>query len=365
MMPNAKITGHFKTTLGNFDLDITLNIPGDGITALYGPTGCGKTTILRCISGLHRATIGHFIINEEVWQDKNYFRPAYERAIGYVFQEASLFPHLTVRANLLYGAHNNIALDDKQFDQIVDLLSLERYLDQFPKSLSGGEQQRVSIGRALLSNPKLLLMDEPLSALDKTKKLEIMPFLERLHNTLRLPIVYVSHDLDEIEQLADYLVLIDEGKIIASDLLYKIQSDPSLPLAASHNAAVSIEGSIENYDANYGIARFAVEGGFINVPTVPMNQGDRHRLKIYASDVSLSLENGIKSTIENLIPAIITDCQKNNASQMIVVLNLGHDLNGSKILARVTRRSWDRLGLVVGRAVYIQIKAVSLVRNKE
>ena len=365
MISNAKIICQFKTTLGNFDLDIILNIPGDGVTALYGPTGCGKTTILRCISGLHRASIGHFVINEEVWQDKHYFRPTYERAVGYVFQEASLFPHLNVRGNLLYGARRNAKVDYAKFEQIIDLLGLERYLDQFPNSLSGGEQQRVSIGRALLSNPKLLLMDEPLSALDKSKKLEIMPFLDKLHAALRLPIVYVSHDLDEIEQLADHLVLIDQGKIIASDILHNIQSNPSLPLAASHNSAVSIDGVVESYDTNYGIARFAVEGGLLNIPTNPMNRGARHRLKIYASDVSLSLENGMKSTIENLIPAIIMDCQSINVSQMIVVLNLGHELNGSKVLARVTRRSWDRLGLALSQAIYIQIKAVSLVRNKE
>jgi molybdate transport system ATP-binding protein len=364
MTSDSIITCLFKTSLRHFDLDITLNIPGDGVTALFGPTGSGKTTVLRCIAGLHRAAFGHLVVNEEIWQDKNYFRPAYERAIGYVFQEASLFPHLNVKSNLLYSAGMTKKKDPQKFEQIINLLGLERYLSQFPNSLSGGEQQRVSIGRALLSDPKLLLMDEPLSALDKSKKSEIMPFLEILRDTLHLPMVYVSHDMDEIEQIADHLVLIDEGKIKASDLLSNIQSDPLLPLADSQNAAVSINGIVESYDGNYGIAKFKVEGGFLNVPTSPMNQGAMHRLNINANDVSLSLEYGNKSTIENLIPAIIVDFKSSNTSQITVVLNLGHELCGSKILARVTKRSWDRLGLSVSQAIYVQIKAVSLIRNK-
>ena len=189
----------FAGMLGAFRLDAAFTVPATGVTALFGPSGCGKTSVLRAIAGLYRIEAGHCIIAGDVWQDGASFRPAHQRPIGYVFQEASLFAHLSVRRNLLFGAPRNesgsIALDD-----VVPLLGLENLLGRSPQHLSGGERQRVAIGRALLSQPKLLLMDEPLSALDRGTRDEVLPFLQRLHTSLRLPIIYVTHDMTEIEQ---------------------------------------------------------------------------------------------------------------------------------------------------------------------
>jgi molybdate transport system ATP-binding protein len=360
MTLDSEIRCLFKGTLGHFDLNINMRIPARGVTALFGPTGCGKTTILRCLAGLHQASVGHLVINGETWQDDSYFRPAHERAVGYVFQEASLFPHLTVQKNLLYGARNKNFNEIAEFAQIISLLGLETLLARSPQHLSGGERQRVAIGRALLSNPKILLMDEPLSALDYSTKQEIMPFMEKLHEKLELPIIYVTHDMNEVEQIADHLVLINNGKVLASDKLSTIQSDPSLPLASSYDAAVSLEGTLINFDKNFGIARFSVQGGFLNVPSKPMPHGMKRRLKIYASDVSLTWESMNKSTIDNVLPAFVVDLQETNSSQVTAILRLGLEKSGETILARVTKRSWETLGLKTNQSLYVQIKAVSL-----
>jgi len=364
MTKENKIAFLFKTPLCHFDLDVALDIPARGVTALFGPSGCGKTTLLRCISGLNQASVGRLVVDGEIWQAEGYFRPAHRREIGYVFQEASLFPHLDVRKNLLYGSNSKKIITVHDFDYIVDMLGLGRILNRSPHNLSGGERQRVAIGRALFSEPKLLLMDEPLSALDKPTKEEIMPFIERLHENLQLPIIYVSHDMNEIEHIADYLVLMNEGKIVASGALADIQSDPNLPLVNYHDSAVSLEGSLVDYDAHFGIAKFEVHGGFLNVPSCEIAIGVKRRLKVYASNVSLSLENIKSSTIENLIPACIIDMKETNPFQVTVVLSLGRQGDGARILARITRRSWETLGLSINAAVYTQIKAVSLVRKE-
>jgi molybdate transport system ATP-binding protein len=362
MIGGAQIKCFFKSPLGRFDLDIDMSLPVHGVTALFGPSGCGKTTILRCLAGLHRAPIGKLVIGDETWQDDDYFRPTHERAIGYVFQEASLFPHLTVRKNLIYGARNNNLNETIEFDQIISLLGLEALLERSPHNLSGGERQRVAIGRALLSAPKILLMDEPLSALDRSTKQEIMPFIEKLHETLELPIVYVTHDMNEVEQIADHLVLINEGRVLASGRLSAIQSDPSLPLASSYDAAVSLEGTLVSYDHTFGIARFSVQGVFLNVPSKTAPLGMRRRLKIYASDVSLTWESMNKSTIDNVLPAFVIDFQETIPFQITVLLRLGNDASGDCILARVAKRSWETLGLGKDQSLFAQIKAVSLVR---
>src|SRR5918912_425364 len=229
----------FKGTLGRFVLDASFAVPATGVTALFGPSGCGKTTVLRAVAGLQRLAEGYCAVDGDVWQDGRSFRPTHRRPIGYVFQEASLFPHLSVRRNLLYGAPRAGGPAEIGFDEVTDLLGLSRLLDRSPRNLSGGERQRVAIGRALLSSPRLLLMDEPLSALDRPTKDEILPFLERLHDRLSLPVLYVSHDMAEIERLADHLVLMRAGRVVAAGPLGDLQSDPSLPLAAARDAAVS------------------------------------------------------------------------------------------------------------------------------
>ncbi len=350
----------FRDRLGAFALDAAFESPAQGVTALFGPSGCGKTTVLRCVAGLHRAC-GFCAVGGEVWQDERSFRPAHLREIGFVFQEASLFPHLSVRKNLLYGAPRADPDNARRFAEAVDLLGLAALLDRAPGRLSGGERQRVAIGRALLSRPKLLLMDEPLSALDRLTKDEILPFLERLHQTLALPIFYVSHDMGEVERLADHLVLMREGRVVAAGPLAQLQADPALPLIGAPEAAVSLDAVAESYDPAYGTATFRVAGGMFRAPAAAAPAG-RRRLRVYASDVSLARVFPSQSTIDNVLPARILDVRETGPHQMTAVLGLGEDGAGARLLARVSRRSWEMLALAPGLSVYAQVKAVALLR---
>ena len=257
MSDGATIRAAFKGVLGSFSLDAGFTAPARGVTALFGPSGCGKTTVLRCVAGLQRLADGLCIVAGEVWQDPDgAFLPTHRRPLGYVFQEPSLFPHLSVRRNLLFGAprHDPDASRAKiAFDEVVELLGITALLDRSPGKLSGGERQRVAIGRALLSQPKLLLMDEPLSALDRATKDEILPFLERLRDRLSLPIIYITHSIAEVERLADQIVLMEKGRVIGAGPLEEMQSDPALPLATARDAAVTLDGVIEAHDDCYGL----------------------------------------------------------------------------------------------------------------
>ena len=353
----------FRGTLGQFSLDVAFSVPAKGITALFGPSGCGKTTILRCMAGLQHLPDGFCAVDGDVWQDKTSFRRPHDRPIGYVFQEASLFPHLSVRRNLLYGASRAGTAQESDriaFDEVMELLGLANLLDRSPHNLSGGERQRVAIGRALLSQPKLLLMDEPLSALDRLTKDEILPFLERLHDQLSLPVFYISHDMAEIERLADHLVLVRAGTIEAVGPLNVLQSDPSLPLAAAREAAVTIEATAEAYDAHYGIQTLRVDGEQLFVPSAPVAAGEPRRLRIAAGDVSLARDPPRATTVLNSLPARIISKTPVGQHEIVVVLAVGSDGSGTRLLARITHRSWDHLGLAEGMSVFAQVKGVSL-----
>jgi molybdate transport system ATP-binding protein len=220
------------------------------------------------------------------------------------------------------------------------------------------------MGRALLSQPRLLLMDEPLSALDRQTKDDILPFLERLHASLSLPILYVSHDMAEMERLADHLVLMRAGRVLASGPLSALQSDPALPLAAARDAAVSLEARLEHYDTAYGLATLAVEGGRFLLPCAPAQPGERRRLRIAAGDVSLALAPSEASTILNILPVRILSASRMGENEILAVLGLGETGGGAKLLARVTRRSWERLGLAEGAQVYAQVKSVALAPSR-
>ncbi len=261
------INAVFRGRLGAFELDASFRAPASGITALFGPSGCGKSTVLRCLAGLQFLPRSFCSVDGEVWQDDDLFRLPHQRPIGYVFQEASLFPHLSVQRNLLYGAPRRPPAGAIAFDEVMELLGLRALLPRSPQNLSGGERQRVAIGRALLSQPTLLLMDEPLSALDRPTKDEILPFLERLHARLKLPVIYVSHDIGEIDRLADHLILMRDGRVIAAGPLGELQSDPALPLATARDAAVTVDATVEAYDARYGILTLRFDGGALLVPS--------------------------------------------------------------------------------------------------
>lgn len=363
----SDISTALSGALGRFSLDVAFKIPMTGITALFGPSGCGKTTVLRCMAGLHRLP-GRIQIGDEVWQDSDHgiFVKTHRRQIGYVFQEASLFPHLSVRQNLLYGASragNATSPDALGFDGIVDLLGVGHLLDRSPVALSGGERQRVAVGRALLSKPRLLLMDEPLSALDRMTKDEILPYFEQLHQTFALPIVYVSHDIGEIARLADTMVLMEAGRVVASGLLTELQTDPALPLVKAPDAAVMLEGRIESLDEAYSLTSFAVSGGSLIVPGLQGDKGSHHRLRIAASDVSFTRTAATDTTILNRLPARIVSVDgAAGVAQVNIIAALGPDGAGSRIAARITRKSQESLALTPGTPVFAQIKSVALVR---
>jgi molybdate transport system ATP-binding protein len=367
---DQKIRAQFRSTLGNFTLDTSFEAPIVGVTALFGPSGCGKTVVLRCVAGLIRVEDGYFNIGGEIWQDRDeIFIPTYRRPLGYVLQQASLFPHLSVRRNLLFGAPRQRLADRPaiDFDEVVDLLGIRALLDRSPRNLSGGERQRVGMGRALLTQPKVLLMDEPLSALDRKTKGEILPFIEKLRDHFSLPIFYVTHDMAEIERLTDHMVLLERGHVLASAGLSELQSDPSSPLAASPEAGVTLKGVVEGADPKFGVANVSIAGGMLIAAPPPLLTdavGEVHRIRILASDVSLAREKPSRSSILNVLPARIVTMKPLDGYEALVVVALGENGDGARLLSRVTHKSWAELGLAEGQEVYAQVKSVSLGRGR-
>ena len=343
-----------------FALDVDLQLPAQGITALFGPSGSGKTTLLRCIAGLEKVNTGHLIVNGECWQKTGFFLPVHRRALGYVFQEASLFPHLTVQGNLDYGAIRSQRHQVTPVDQrnIVELLGIGHLLLRKPERLSGGERQRVAIARALLAVPKLLLMDEPLAALDFERKREILPYLERLREELDIPIVYVSHAFDEVFRLADHLVLLETGRVIANGPLTDLAARLDLPLSQGQDTGVVIEATVGAHDHDYHLTRLDFPGGCVHAGLREMPLGHQARISIQASDVSIALTEATDSSIVNRLPAQIEAfAETHHPAHLLVRLDVG----GTPLLARITRRSSDQLGLREGQSVWVHIKTVALI----
>ena len=363
MSETHTIRAAFHNVLGNFTLDTAFEAPAKGVTALFGPSGCGKTTVIRCIAGLIRVKDGFCDIDGEIWQDRDgTFVPTHKRSLGYVFQEASLFPHISVRKNLLFGAPKQKPKDRPEidFDEVVDLLGVRHLLDRAPSNLSGGERQRIGIGRALLTQPKLLLMDEPLSALDRRTKSEILPFIEKLRDHFAVPIFYITHDMTEVERLADQMVLLEKGHLVASGPLGDLQSDPSSPLAKSREAAVSVDGVVESFDPKFGLLNMTIPGGRLIAPAPPAVIGEHRRLRILATDVSLARENPGRSSILNVLPAKVVTMKVLDAYELLVVIALGAQGEGVRLLSRMSRKSWEELGLAEGQSVFAQVKYVAL-----
>ncbi|GAB2182175.1 molybdenum ABC transporter ATP-binding protein [Denitratisoma sp. agr-D3] len=357
------IDASFDLAFPAFSLKADLQLPGRGVTAFFGPSGSGKTTLLRCIAGLEKVPGGRLVVNGEVWQDGHVFLPVHKRSLGYVFQEASLFPHLSVQQNLDYGARRSRAGAasggiDRQ--GILDLLGIGHLLEREPGHLSGGERQRVAIARALLTAPKLLLMDEPLAALDTQRKREILPYLERLHDTLSIPILYVSHAPDEVARLADHLVLLEQGTVLVSGPLAETMARLDLPTATDEEAAVVIEARVGEYDTRYQLTRLDFPGGNIWVTRNDLPVGQRSRLRVLAKDVSIALDSRQESSILNRIEARVAEVLE-AGTQPQVTLRLALNHTGPSVLARITRRSYDQLALKVGMTVWAQIKSVALL----
>ena len=356
---NATVSFHYVFRRTEFSLDVDLKIPMQGITGIFGESGSGKTTLLRCIAGLEQPATGQLSINGDVWQDttQQMSRAIHKRQIGYVFQEPRLFGHLTVRRNLEYGQRRRHNLKDGiEFDQIVELLGLERLIDRTPDELSGGEAQRVAIARALLSAPRLILMDEPLAALDRARKDEILPFLDRLHTQLSLPILYVSHNIDEVCRLCDHLVVMDRGRILAAGEIQSVLVDLDLPLLGGDEAGSVVSGTVESYDADYDLTRLKFSGGSLLIPGRFGDVQSALRLRVRANDVSLCRNRPDDSSILNIVPITVDEIHIGQGPYALVRLRAGQDF----LMARLTRRSCDELRLKLGDQLLAQIKSVAV-----
>lgn len=354
------IRARFRVDRGGFALDVDLSLPASGVSTLFGHSGSGKTTCLRAIAGLERAPGGYVALGGEVWQDdrRGVFVPTHRRALGYVFQEASLFPHLSVRANLAFGL-KRVAPGERRFalGPVADMLGIGHLLDRAPDSLSGGERQRVAIARALLSSPRLLLLDEPLAALDLKRKQEILPYLERMHDELAIPIIYVSHSPDEVARLTDHLVLLDAGQVVASGPVAETLARVDLPPAFAGEAGVVLDTVLARHEAD-DLSRLQFDGGELLVARRAEPPGSRLRCRIHARDVSLALDRPQRSSIVNILPAVVAAIAPTDTpGQVLVQMRVG----ASALLARITERSRRELEIGPGSQLWAQVKAVALL----
>lgn len=358
----GEIHARFNVKHPAFTLDVELNLPGRGISALFGHSGSGKTSCLRCFAGLDRPRDGYLQVNGELWQDsaQDFFLPAHKRAVGYVFQDANLFNHLSVKRNLEYGL-KRIPAQQRHIPlkQAVELLGIGHLLERLPAKLSGGERQRVGIARALLASPRLLLMDEPLASLDLKRKLEVLPYLEQLHEELEIPVIYVSHSPDEVTRLADHLVLLEEGQVTASGPLKETLLRTDLPFLSKEDAEAVVEGQVTAHDEEYGLLHVRLSDDVqLRLPHNALPLHRQVRIKIKARDVSLSLEPAQSSSVLNLLPAQVLDCiEIEGQAHVSVRLQVGAE----QLIAHITRYSRDQLGLHRGQSLWAQVKSVALL----
>ncbi len=365
----GEIRAKFRVDRKDFSLDLDLTLPGRGVSALFGPSGSGKTTCLRAMAGLERTVSGLFRLGDSVWQDEasKIFVPTHRRALGMVFQEASLFTHLSVRRNMEFGQKRALTAPRRKYSwggistftlsEVSELLGIGHLLERMPAQLSGGERQRVAIARALLAAPQILLLDEPLAALDSKRKQEILPYLERLHRELAIPVIYVSHSPDEVARLADHLVLLDQGKVIASGPLNTVLSRIDLPGTFADDAGTILEAFVAEHEADE-LTRLEFPGGHFYVAQRSEPVGTALRCRILARDVSLALVPQTQVSILNCVNAIVVDLAATSTlGQVLVRL----DVAGAPLLARITKRSVRNLAIRPGLALRAQIKSVALL----
>lgn len=355
----------FKQSLGETNFDIHLSLPGNGISALFGRSGAGKTTLINVISGLVTPKQGKVSIGEHVLfdSDAGINLPTHKRKIGYVFQDSRLFPHYSVKGNLLYGVAEK---DDDYFDKVTELLAIKPLLKRFPISLSGGEKQRVAIARALLSKPNLLLMDEPLASLDMPRKREVMPFLEELSEQVNIPIVYVTHSLQEILRLAQHLSILDKGRIMTSGKLEEVWASHAMrPWQSFSDHSSLFEGKIETHHDKYALTCVKLApSACLWVQKVDGEPDTPIRLQVRANDVSIALEKPISTSIRNVLPATVASIEALSTGEdkqsITVSLKLDEDCH---LWATITPWALDDLNLKVGDEVYAQVKGVSVTQR--
>ena len=348
--------------IGKFAVSATFEAPAPGITVLFGPSGAGKSTILNAIAGLLPVSGVRVEQNGEALHRL----PPHARRIGMVFQEGRLFPHLTVEQNLTYGLHR--APRDKRTGldkgrgllfapEVADLLGLHKLRERRPATLSGGERQRVAIGRALLSQPRLLLMDEPLSSLDERRRAEILPYLQRLRDVVRVPIVYVTHSMDETTKLADFVVLLEDGQVVASGPLTDLAARVDLPLATRDDAAGILLGYLHSHDTQRGLSAVACGGQVFEVPLCDIGEGVAVRMRVPAREVIIALDRPRDISVNNILPAVVSGLRQEPKSHAALV---ELDVGGGQLLARITMDAAERLELRPGSRVLAMVKSMSV-----
>jgi molybdate transport system ATP-binding protein len=354
----AGIQARFRLEWPGFILDVDLDLPAGGVTALFGHSGSGKTTLLRCMAGLERAPGGRLLFNGDVWQDDRHWLPPHKRPIGYVYQEASLFAHLSVMGNLRYGMKR---MPDRQragLDNAIALLGIGHLLDRKPNRLSGGERQRVGIARALVVSPRLLLMDEPLASLDLKRKREILPYLERLRDELKIPMIYVSHSPDEVARLADYIVAMEGGKVLAMGPLAETLTRIDLPIRIGEEVGAILQATIGAVDADWHLAQVHFSGGRLWLRDPGLPAGSRVRIRVFARDVSLARKRPGQSSIQNVMLGKVDAIGEDEHPGLAIVrVTIGD----SRILARLTKRAVADLDLAPDQQVWVQVKSVALM----
>lgn len=342
---------------GSFSLDARFSAHTPGVIALFGRSGCGKTTLVNLIAGLARADAGRIAMDGEVWFDsaRRIDVPAEARRIGYVFQDARLFPHYTVHGNLMYGAARGAG--HAAFDDVVQLLGLESLLQRRPAGLSGGEKQRVALGRALLSGPRLLLLDEPLASLDASRRDEVLPYLERLRDHYAIPMVYVSHQLEEVLRLATGLVVLDAGRVVAAGDIATVSLQPALRrIVGSDAVGAVVEGNVVAIDSSQELASIAIgEGGLLKVASRDLAPGQRVRLQLLARDLILALEEPRGISVRNHLRGTVRNIATDGSADLVEV-----EVAGSTLLARVTTAATRELQLAPGLPLWVLVKAVSV-----
>jgi len=352
-----------RDRLGDFSLDVRLSVPDTGVTALFGPSGSGKTSLLNMIGGLRSPETGRIVVGDKTLFDSERAInvPPERRRIGYIFQEGRLFPHLTVQRNLVYGMRRTPASERYvQPEQVIGLLGIEPLLDRRPARLSGGEKQRVAIGRALLSSPRILLMDEPLAALDAARKAEILPFIERLHAEITIPIVYVSHAVDEVLRIADTVAVVRDGGIEAVGPVEDLASRLDLAGQAGFGeAATVLAATVARHDDHHALTELDTAAGRIMVGRLDASVGARTRLRLRARDIALALEAPRQASFLNVLKGVVATMETRETGAVDVAVEMGSNV---RIWAEVTKLAVERLGLAENTPVHVLIKSVAVER---